>query len=118
MGAAVLVNGRSEDYFKGREEIIDILEKRANKSIATLKGDHKECIVVVNLVADTTLSSNNLSNTYDGIQAFGYDLWRSCKWPPSYCQGLIKEKSASVSLWPELCQLLLHLWRLQMELND
>lgn len=77
MGAAVLVNGRSEDYFKGREEIIDILEKRSNKSIATLKGDHNECLVIVNLVTDTTLASNRFSKTYNGIQAFGYDLWRS-----------------------------------------
>lgn len=77
MGAAVLVNGRSEDYFRGREEIMDILEKRDKKSIATLKGHHKECIVVVNLVPSTTLSSNHLTNSFDGIQAFGYDLWRS-----------------------------------------
>ncbi|MEK7059856.1 MAG: hypothetical protein AAB971_03815, partial [Patescibacteria group bacterium] len=45
MGAAVVVNGRSEDYFRGRENIIDILEKRSKNSIATLKGDHQECIV-------------------------------------------------------------------------
>lgn len=77
MGAAVLVNGRSEDYFRGREAIIDILEKRAKKSTATLKGDHKECLVIVNLVAGSTLSSNRLADSYDGIQAFGYDLWRS-----------------------------------------
>jgi hypothetical protein len=77
MGAAVVVNDRSEDYFRGREAIIDILEKRAPNSIATLKGDHQECIVVVNLVADTTLSSNRLADAFDGIQAFGYDLWRS-----------------------------------------
>ncbi len=77
MGAAVLVNGRSEDYFHGREAIIDLLEKRAPKSIATLKGDHQEGLVVVNLVPDTTLSSNRLADAFDGIQAFGYDLWRS-----------------------------------------
>lgn len=77
MGAAVVVNGRSEDYFRGREEIIDILEKRAHKSIATLKGDHKECLVIVNLVPDTTLSSNRLSEALGGVQGFGYDLWRS-----------------------------------------
>ncbi len=77
MGAAVVVNDRSEDYFRGREEIIDILEKRAHKSIATLKGSHQECIVAVNLVPGTTLASNRLSDSFDGIQAFGYDLWRS-----------------------------------------
>ncbi|HEY5667906.1 MAG TPA: hypothetical protein VIR03_01950 [Candidatus Saccharimonadales bacterium] len=77
MGAAVVVNGRSEDYFAGRDKIIDILEKRANKSIATLSGCHNECLVVVNMVPDTTLSSNRLRDDFGGIQAFGYDLWRS-----------------------------------------
>jgi hypothetical protein len=77
MGAAVMVNGRSEDYFKGREEIIDILEKRDKKSVTTLKGDHQECLVVVNMVPGTTLSSNSFSNAFGGIQAFGYDVWRS-----------------------------------------
>ena len=77
MGAAVMVNGRSEDYFKGREEIIDILEKRYKKSVTTLKGDHQECLVVVNMVPGTTLSSNSFSNAFGGIQAFGYDVWRS-----------------------------------------
>lgn len=77
MGAAVLVNGRSEDYFRDRESIIDILEERNKKSIATLKGNHQECIVVVNLVPNTTLASNKFSSTFGDIQAFGYDLWRS-----------------------------------------
>lgn len=77
MGAAVVVNGRSDEYFRNREAIIDILEARARDSIATLKGDHHECLVIVNLVPDTTLASNRLDAAYDGIQAFGYDLWRS-----------------------------------------
>jgi hypothetical protein len=77
LGAAVVVEGRSEDYFRGREEIIDRLEKRAKKSIATLKGAHHECLVVVNLVPGTTLSSNRLADAFDGVQAFGYDVWRS-----------------------------------------
>lgn len=77
MGAAVVVNGRSEDYFRNREAVMDVLEKKAEGSIATLKGDHQECIVVVNLIPDTTLSSNRFADTFDGIQAFGYDLWRS-----------------------------------------
>jgi hypothetical protein len=77
MGAAVVVNDRSEEYFRGREEIIDILEQRDKKSIATLKGDHQECVVVVNLVPGTTLASNRLAEALEGVQAFGYDLWRS-----------------------------------------
>jgi hypothetical protein len=77
MGAAAVLNGRSEDYFRGREAIIDILEKRVKNSIATLKGEHQECLVVVNFVPGTTLASNRLSDTFGGLQAFGYDLWRS-----------------------------------------
>lgn len=76
MGAAVVVNGRSEDYFRNREAIIDLLENRFKKSVATLKGDHQECIVAVNFVPGTTLSSNHFSETF-GFQAFGYDIWRS-----------------------------------------
>lgn len=77
LGAAVTVNGHSHDYFLNREKIIDVLEERSKKSIAVLKGDHQECIVVVNLVPGTTLASNQFSDEYDGMQAFGYDLWRS-----------------------------------------
>jgi hypothetical protein len=76
MGAAVVVNDRSEDYFRDRHVILDILEKRVPGSIATLEGTHKECLVVVNLVPNTTLSSNRLT-AKTGVQAFGYDLWRS-----------------------------------------
>jgi hypothetical protein len=77
MGAAVLVNGRSEEYFKDRDEIMDIMEAKFKKSVATLKGEHKECLVVVNMVPNTTLSSNRFSDEFGGMQAFGYDLWRS-----------------------------------------
>lgn len=77
MGAAVVVNGRSDDYFRNRESVIDILEKRAKKSVATLKGDHQEALVVVNLVPDTTFASNRFADNFNGVQAFGYDLWRS-----------------------------------------
>jgi hypothetical protein len=38
MGAAVVVNGRSEDYFRGREAVIDVLEKRAKKKCCYFKG--------------------------------------------------------------------------------
>lgn len=77
MGAAVMVNGRAEDYFKDRGKIIDILEDKAKDSTATLDGDHQEGLVVVNLVPGTTLSSNRFSENFNGVQAFGYDLWWS-----------------------------------------
>jgi hypothetical protein len=77
MGAAVVVNGRSEEYFRDRQAVIDILEKKAKGSVAVLEGDHQECLVAVNMVPDTTLASNRFSESFGGIQAFGYDLWRS-----------------------------------------
>lgn len=76
MGAAVVVSGRSEDYFKDRKDIIDILDRKSQGSVATLKGQHQECVVAVNLVEGTTLSSNKFYDSF-GIQVFGYDLWRS-----------------------------------------
>lgn len=77
VGAGLVLQGRSEAYFSGRERIIDIMEEKFNKSVATLEGEHNECIVVVNMVPNTTLSSNRFSKDFDGMQAFGYDLWRS-----------------------------------------
>lgn len=77
LGAAVTVNGHSHDYFLNREKIIDVLEKRSQKSIAVLKGEHHECVVVVNLVPGSTLASNKFAENFGGMQAFGYDLWRS-----------------------------------------
>ncbi len=77
MGAAVVVNDRSEEYFDGRGKVMNALERRDKDSTAVLEGEHKECLVAVNLVPGTTLSSNRFSETFDGIQAFGYDLWWS-----------------------------------------
>lgn len=77
MGAGVIVNGRSQDYFRNREAVIDMLEKISKKSVSTLKGTHQECIVAVNFIPGTTLSSNRFSKEFNGIQAFGYDIWRS-----------------------------------------
>ncbi len=77
MGAAVVVNGRSEEYFRGREKVLDILAERASNSVATLNGQHQEGLVVVNLVQGTTLASNRFAQSFNGMQAFGYDLWRS-----------------------------------------
>lgn len=76
MGAAVIVNGRPDDYFRNREAVIDMLEKVSKKSVSTLRGDHQECIIAVNSVPGSTLSSNSFAKEF-GIHAFGYDLWRS-----------------------------------------
>jgi len=77
MGAAVVVNGRANDYFRDREKIIDILESKSKNSVSTLQGTHQECLVIVNFVPNTTFASNRFSDKYSGMQAFGYDIWRS-----------------------------------------
>ncbi len=77
MGAAVVVDGRADDYFRDREKIIDILESKSKNSVSTLRGTHQECLMVVNFVPNTTFSSNRFSEKFGGVQAFGYDIWRS-----------------------------------------
>ena len=77
MGAGLVLQSRSQGYFHGRGDILDILESRAPDSVSTLKGTHQEGLVIVNAVPDTTLSSNRFAADHGGVQAFGYDVWRS-----------------------------------------
>lgn len=76
LGAGLVLESRSNGYFAERGQIIDLLEQKCPGSVSTLKGDHNEGIVIVNFVPDTTLASNRFADTF-GIQAFGYDIWRS-----------------------------------------
>lgn len=76
LGAGVVLEARASSYFDGSNKIIDLLEGKAPGSVRTLSGEHAEGIVIVNLVPNTTLSSNRFAEDF-GIQAFGYDLWRS-----------------------------------------
>lgn len=77
LGEATLLNSQSENYFKNRLNSIKELEQKAKNSIATLVGEHRECLVVANYVPNTTLAENNLLEDYDGVQVFNYDIWRS-----------------------------------------
>lgn len=77
LGAGLVLQSRSRGYFAGRGEILDLLEKKAPNSVSVLEGHHQESLVVVNFVPDTTFSSNRFANEHNGMQAFGYDLWRS-----------------------------------------
>ncbi|MCA9338727.1 hypothetical protein KC939_00085 [Candidatus Saccharibacteria bacterium] len=76
IGSGVFVDGRSEDYFRGRESVMDYLEEKFPDSVSTLTGHHEEALIVANFVPGTTLSSNRLTEE-TGVQAFGYDVWRS-----------------------------------------
>jgi hypothetical protein len=77
LGAGLVLRSRSHGYFAGRGQILDLLEKKAPNSVSVLEGHHQEALVIVNFVPGTTLSSNRFANEHGGVQAFGYDLWRS-----------------------------------------
>lgn len=76
LGAALVLRSRSDEYFRDNTRVIDTLEQKAPGSVSTLEGSHEEAYVLVNLVENTTFSSNQFSSEF-GVQAFGYDLWRS-----------------------------------------
>ena len=76
MGAALVLQSRSNEYFRDNEKVLDIIDNRAPGSVSTLEGTHEEAFVFVNFVEDTTFSSNRFYEEY-GVQAFGYDVWRS-----------------------------------------
>lgn len=76
LGAALVLQSRSNDYFRDNIKVLDTLEDKAPGSVSVLEGSHEEAFVFVNMVEDTTLSSNRFSKDF-GVQAFGYDLWRS-----------------------------------------
>ena len=77
MGAGLVLRSRSNDYFARREDVLDELERKAPGSVSVLEGSHQEVLLIVNFVPQTTLASNRFSSEHDGMQAFGYDLWRS-----------------------------------------
>lgn len=76
LGAALVLQSRSDEYFRDNVKVLDTLEQKAPGSVSVLEGNHQEAYVLVNLVEGTTFSSNRFSAEL-GVQAFGYDLWRS-----------------------------------------
>lgn len=76
LGAGLVLESRSNGYFAERGQIIDLLEQKCPGSVSTLEGEHNEGIVIVNFVPNTTLASNRFADSF-GVQAFGYDIWRS-----------------------------------------
>lgn len=77
LGAGLVLRSRSTGYFHDRGEILDLLERKAPGSVSVLEGTHHEGLFIVNVVPGTTLSSNRFAAAHRGVQAFGYDLWRS-----------------------------------------
>lgn len=77
LGTALVLRSRWSEYFTDRATVLDLLERNHPGSVPVLKGEHREGVVVVNLVPGTTLASNRFSADHDQVQAFGYDLWRT-----------------------------------------
>lgn len=77
LGAGLVLRSRSKAYFEGRGDVIDLLEQKAPGSISVLEGHHQEALFIVNFVTNTTMASNRFSAEHAGLQAFGYDIWRS-----------------------------------------
>lgn len=77
LGASQVLGSHAHDYFANREHILELLESRCPGSVSTLHGAHNEKLVIVNFVPDSTLASNRFSHDFGGMQAFGYDVWRS-----------------------------------------
>jgi hypothetical protein len=95
MGAALVLQSRSHEYFRENDKVISLLEKKAPGSVSVLKGTHEEGFVFVNFVENTTFASNRFADTF-GMQAFGYDLWRSRQLASRFF-GLRSDKRAYTS---------------------
>lgn len=70
----------SEEYFKKKDNILSELKKYNPQAAPVLKGVHKEILVVVNLVPNTTFHRDHFNALSGGkAQVFNYDLWYSLK---------------------------------------
>ncbi len=79
MGAAVMIEGRADEYFEGRDKSVEMLEERIHHKVPVLHGEHQECFVIINLVEDTTFDNKRFAEDYHGMQAFNYDFWQTLK---------------------------------------
>ncbi len=77
LGAAVVLEGRIDDYMHLREKSIEELEQTLCHPVSMLEGDHHECLVVINMVSGTTFATKRFSDDFEGMQAFNYDVWRT-----------------------------------------
>lgn len=77
LGASQVLGSRSRDFFARSGELLELLESKCPGSVSRLHGRHNEKLIIVNYVPDTTLASNRFADHHGGIQAFGYDVWRS-----------------------------------------
>lgn len=73
--AAILLEHKDE-YLSKPEPVFEVLRESNPEAVENLAGSHKEGIVVLNFVKDTTLHTSHYSTLSDGkIDAFGLDVW-------------------------------------------
>lgn len=77
LGAGTVLQSRAQEYFADREKVFSLLEHAAPGSVSVLEGIHNEKLLIINFIPGTTLASNRFAAEHGGIQAFGYDIWRS-----------------------------------------
>lgn len=77
LGASQVLGSRSSDFFADSGSLLELLETKCPGSVSRLHGRHNEKLVIVNFVPDSTLASNRFADEHGGVQAFGYDVWRS-----------------------------------------
>lgn len=77
MGAALILAGRADEYLAGRDKSIDEVEESLHHQVSVLEGDHHECFMLLNTVPGTTFATKRFSDTFEGAQAFNYDVWRT-----------------------------------------
>lgn len=67
-----------DEYFENKSEALVELMKHDKDSVSELDGDHKEALVIVNYVTDTTFHRDRFSHVQgDEVGAFNYDIWRT-----------------------------------------
>lgn len=77
VGAGLILAGRADEYLAEREKSIEEIEAMLQHQVTVLEGDHHECFMVLNTVPGTTFATKRFSDTYQGLQAFNYDIWRT-----------------------------------------
>ena len=77
VGAGVILAGRADEYLQEREKSIEEIEANLQHQVMVLEGDHHECFMVLNTVPGTTFATKRFSDTFQGTQAFNYDIWRT-----------------------------------------
>lgn len=88
LDAAEALQPTPDDYMDDREKSVRDLEAMIGHAVPVLEGDHHECLVIINTVQGTTFATKHFSDTFHGMQAFNYDVWRTLEFAEKlYAEG-------------------------------